>query len=163
MSAAAAIREQIAQLEAQLAGLRMALSAVEGAEASSAKGGEASSAKAASAPSEPSAKVTVRKPHPNRRPVREDAAAAGTPGTEASEEDWRAWANAVSNYITTFSEHYPNGVPMPNVTNPGLYKECRFVPYPGIKGGIEQALIDNRFEIVVKKGTGGKLVKNRAA
>jgi hypothetical protein len=37
MSGAAAIRQHIAELEAQLAGLRMALSAVEGAEASSAK------------------------------------------------------------------------------------------------------------------------------
>ena len=152
MSAAAAIREQIAQLEAQLAGLRMALSAVEGVSASSAP-----AAKTASAPS---AKVTVRKPHPSRPPIREDAAAAGTPGTEASEEDW---ANAVSAYIDSVKERYPEGVPIANVTNSGLYKTCDFVAYPGIKGGIEQALIDNGFKIDVKKETGGKLVKNRAA
>jgi hypothetical protein len=151
---AAAIQRQIDELEAQLAGLRMALALV--------KGAEVSSAPAVPAAKPASGKVTVHKPntHSTRRPVREDAAAAGTPGTEASEEDW---ANAVSAYIDSVKDRYPEGVPIANVTNPGLYKDGTFIAYPGIKGGVEKALINKRFKIVVKEETGGKLVKNRAA
>ena len=153
MSAADAIRKQIAELKNQLAGLEMALSAVEGVSAPA-------TAKAASTPAVHSGKISVRKPHPTKRPVRE---AAG-PISEVSDEAWEEWASAVVAYINASAARYPEGIPMANVTNPGLYKNgVVFVAFPGVKGGVEQALTENGFEIIVNEETGGKMVKNRAA
>jgi hypothetical protein len=101
-----------------------------------------------------SEKVSVR-----RRPLQEDVATAAT----VTDETWEEWATSVSNYITAVTERYSEGVPIANVTNRGVYKECPFVAYPGVKGGVEDALIESGFEIIVNDKTGGKLVKNRAA
>lgn len=82
-----------------------------------------------------------------------------------SREDWQKWASAVSAYITAVAERFPEGVPMPNLNNRVLYENAQieFVAFPGVKGGLEQALLKNRFEISENEETGCKLVKNPTA
>lgn len=141
--------EDRATLPPKIAGLLAGLEAVQRASAPAAASSPHIRNRTSVAP-----KVGSRKLHV-KGPVQEDS--------EVSEEDWEGWASAVSEYITSVSERYPEGVPMPNVTNPNLYKRVKFVPYPGDKGGVEDALRENGFEIIENEETGGKLVKNRAA
>lgn len=126
-----------ARLPSQIVCLLDALDNVEGASApATAAAAAAPAAKAASA------KVTVRKPHPTRRPVREDAAAAAAPSeTEDPTSGWEDalrkqcanWRIAVKSGPKAVEEgtvgqlKYPDGkIPIEAVTNPNGWPKGTF-------------------------------------